>query len=76
MNKCTCASIISLYKLNLCSRQDVQCRVQSPCKSLVCTFMPTNFTCRWLFVNEMEYDLKEAQIKLSLDVSVIVFCFL
>lgn len=83
MNKCMCASIISLHKLQPCSRNDIHCSVLISCTSplscsLICTFTHTNFRYRWLlcFV-VMKYELKELQIKMCLDVSVTVcLCFL
>lgn len=77
MNKCTCASIMSLNRLKPCSRNDIRCSVltsrTSPLSwSLICPFMHTNIRYRWLlFFVVMQYDLKEPQIKFSLDVSVL-----
>lgn len=76
MNKCMCASIISLHRLKPCTRNDIHCSILSSSTSSfswspVCTFMHTNIRYRWLLLFVVvQYDLKELQIKFSVDVSV------
>lgn len=75
MNKCMCASMISLRRFMSCSRNDIRCSVLYFCtpplsQFLVCTFIHTNI--RWLLLSVVRlYDLKELQIKFSLDVTVL-----
>lgn len=78
MNKCMCASIISLHRLKLCSRNDMHCSILSSCPplpwALIRPLMHTNIRRQWLlFFVVMQFDLREPQIKFSLDVSVSVF---
>lgn len=78
MNKCVCASIISLHRLKPCTRNDLHCSslssTSSSSWSLVCTSMHTNIGYRWLLLFVVvQYELKEFQIKFSLGVSVSTF---
>lgn len=63
MNKCMCASIMSLHRLKPCTINDIHCSILSSCTSQLPWFLHTNIRYRWLlFFVVMQYDLKE-QIK-------------
>ncbi len=71
MNKCVCASIISLHRLKPCTRNDIHynilsCSILSLSWSLLCILMRTNIRYRWvLLLVVVQYDLKELKIKFS-----------
>lgn len=77
MNERMCASIISLRRLKPRNRSDVRrsflSSSASPSLRSVCTFTHTIIRRRWLLLFVVvQYDLKELQIKSSVDVSVSV----
>lgn len=80
MNKCVCASIMSLHRFKPCSRNDIHCSVLTSCTSplspwsLIRPLMHSDIRHQWLlFFVVMQYDLKKPQIKFSLDVGVFSF---